>query len=584
MNPSTRLSTSRRLSVFALAVFFVAGIFFWRMLDIQVVRAAELTEQSEGIRTVTTSVWAERGSIVDRHGDVLAHNIDRYDITISPRQVADFRRGDERVSVSEALIDISVIAGVDYDQLLTRAYENPDAQFAYLVREVTSDQYEQIRGLEIPWVHVQRNQNRFYPYGAVTGSLTGMMGRDGPLEGVEKAWDECLAAQHGEVRYQRGLDGVRIPGTSDVRSPAVDGGTVTLTIDSDLQWFVLQEIAKAAQNLGAESATAMVVKSDTGEILAVADWPTFDPNDFANTPQGHIRASAFTSAYEPGSTMKSMTIAALLDLGLTGPGERLVAPGIYDLGGGYEIRNAGNVGTQNLTTTGVLSLSSNTGTAGLSTRMTLRQIHTYFSRFGFGEPTAVGFLGEQRGVVPNPETADRITRVTQSFGQGMSATVAQVAGAYQALANDGKRIPLSLVAGCETAEGDTLARPTPAQVQVVSPEAARMTINMLETVPISGTLADRVSVPGYRVAAKTGTAEIAEGGVYGSNRVISIAGMLPADNPEYVVVVSIVKPQTVRFSYAAAPAFEAIASHVMKHHRVPLSDRAPDLLPLRWGK
>lgn len=583
MNPSTLRSTSRRLSVLSLAVFFVGGLFFWRMVDIQVVRAAELSEQSEGIRTVTTSVWAERGAIVDRHGDVLAHNIDRYDITISPRTVADFRRDGERVSVTEALVDISLITGADYDQLLTTVYANPDSEFSYLVREVTTEQYREIRALDIPWVHVERNQNRFYPYGAVTGSLTGMMGRDGPLEGVEKKWDDCLAAQNGEVRYQRGLDGVRIPGTSDVLSPAVDGGTVNLTIDSDLQWFVLQEIAKTAQNLGAESATAMVVKADTGEILAVADWPTFDPNDFSNTPQAHIRASAFSSAYEPGSTMKSMTVAALLDLGLTGPGEKIVAPGIYDLGGGYEIRNSGGVGTQNLTTAGVLSLSSNTGTAGLSTRMTAHQIHTYYSRFGFGEPTAVGFLGEQRGVLPNPDTADRITRVTQSFGQGMSATVAQVAGAYQALANDGQRLPLTLVAGCETADGEMIVRPTPNPVRVVSPEAARLTISMLETVPLTGTLANRVSIPGYRVAAKTGTAEVAEGGSYGSNRVISIAGMLPADKPEYVVVVSIVKPQTVRFSYAAAPAFEAIASHVMKHYRVPLSDRASDPLPLRWG-
>jgi len=574
--------SSRRLTAMALAVFLVAGVFFWRLVDIQVVRAAELTEQSEGVRTVTTSVWAERGSIVDRHGEVLAHNIDRYDITMSPRHVADFRRGGETITVSEALVDISLITGEPYEQLLTAAYANPDAQFAYLVREVNTEQYRAIRALEIPWVYVQRNQNRFYPFGAVTGSLTGMMGRDGPLEGVERKWDECLSPEHGQVRYQRGLDGVRIPGTSEELSEASDGGTVMLTIDSDLQWFVLQEIAKAAQNLGAESATAMVVKATTGEILAVADWPTFDPNDFSQTPQEHIRASAFSAAWEPGSTIKSILIAAMLDLGLTGPGERLVAPGSLDLGGGYGIRNAGGVGTMNLTTTGVLSLSSNTGTAELSKRMTPKQIHNYYSRFGFGTPTAVGFLGEQQGVLPHPDTMDRITRITQSFGQGMSATTAQVAGAYQILANEGKKLPLTLVAGCQTADGEVLGAPQSTPVQVVSPEAARLTVNMLETVPVSGTLANRVSLPGYRVAAKTGTAEIAEGGRYGSNRVISIAGMLPADNPEYVVVVSIVKPQTVRFSYAAAPAFEAIAGHVMKHYRVPLSTEPPSLLPLRW--
>jgi cell division protein FtsI (penicillin-binding protein 3) len=582
MNHSTLRSTSRRLSALTFAVLMVAGLFFWRMVDIQVVRAAELSEQSQGIRTVTQEIWAERGSIVDRNGDVLAHNIDRYDITISPRHVADFRRGGETITVSEALLDVSTITGEPYDTLLATAYAQPDSQFAYLVREVNTDQYRQIRALEIPWVHVERNQNRFYPFGATAGALTGMMGRDGPLEGVERKWEDCLAPEHGQVRYQRGLDGVRIPGTSETLSEAQDGGTVQLTIDSDLQWFVLQEIAKATQNLGAESATAMVVKVDTGEILAVADYPTFDPNDFANTPQEHIRAAAFTSAHEPGSTMKTMTIAALLDLGLTGPGEKLVAPGVYDLGGGYSIRNSMGVGTQNVTVTGILSLSSNTGTAELSTRMTPRQFHTYFSRFGFGESTSVGFLGEQGGRLPDPDTIDRITRVTQSFGQGMSATTAQIAGAYQAIANDGVRLPLSLVAGCELANGEFITPQAPEPVRVVSADAARTTITMLETVPATGTLANRVSIPGYRVAAKTGTAEIAEGGSYGSNRVISIAGMLPADNPQYVVVVSIVKPQTIRFSSAVAPAFESIAGHVMKHYRVPLSDRAPELLPLRW--
>jgi cell division protein FtsI (penicillin-binding protein 3) len=582
MDHNSLRSSSRRLTALSIAVFMVAGMFFWRMVDIQVVRAAELSEQSQGIRTVTQEVWAERGPIVDRHGDVLAHNIDRYDITISPRHVADFRRGGETVTVSEALIDVSLITGEPYEALLATAYANPDSQFAYLVREVNTDQYRQIRSLEIPWLYVQRNQNRFYPFGATAGAITGMMGRDGPLEGIERKWEDCLAPEHGQVRYQRGLDGVRIPGTSETLSEAHDGGTVQLTIDSDLQWFVLQEIAKATMNLGAESATAMVVKVDTGEILAVADYPTFDPNDFANTPQDHIRASAFTASHEPGSTVKTMTIAALLDLGLTGPGERLVAPGIYDLGGGYQIRNSMGVGTRNLTVTGILSLSSNTGTAELSTRISPRQFHSYFSRFGFGEPTSVGFLGEQSGRLPNPDTLDRITRVTQSFGQGMSATTAQVAGAYQAIANDGVRLPLTLVAGCETADGEMITQPKPDPIRVVSAEAARTTVQMLETVPVTGTLADRVSIPGYRVAAKTGTAEIAEGGRYGSNRMISIAGMLPADNPQYVVVVSIVKPQTIRFSSAAAPAFEAIAGHVMKHYRVPLSDRAPELLPLRW--
>jgi cell division protein FtsI (penicillin-binding protein 3) len=582
LTASSALRISRRLSALSFAVLLVVGLFFIRLIDIQVVRAAELSEESASVRTVTTEVWAERGTIIDRNGAVLAHNIDRYDITVSPKHVGDFRKAGETVTVAEALTDISIITGASYDEMLSQVYADPSSEFAYLVKDVNTEQYRQIRELDIPWMYVERHQNRFYPYGEVTGSLTGMMGRDGPLEGVEKKWDECLAANHGLTRYQRGLDGVRIPGTSEAIEPAVDGGSVHLTIDSDLQWFVLQEVAKAGLNLGAESGTAMVVEVETGDILAVADWPTFDPNEFADTPQAHMRAAAFTSAYEPGSTMKSITMAALLDLGLTGPGEQLVAPGILELGDGHYIRNAGGVGTRNLTSAGVLSLSANTGTALLSQRMSAGQIYDYFTRFGFGSPTEVGFLGEQSGALPDPNTVDRITRLTQTFGQGMSATTAQVASAYQALANGGQRLPLSLVAGCETTEGEFLDAPDKEPTQVVSQEAADTVVRMLETVPVTGTLTNRLTLPGYRVAAKTGTAEVAESGGYGSNRVISIAGMVPAEDPQYVIIVSMVKPQTIRYSYGVAPAFEAITGQVLKHYRVVLSTEAADLLPLRW--
>lgn len=578
---SSRLVTARRMVAVALAIMVVVGALFVRLVDIQVVRAAELSEESTQFRTQTTTLWGSRGDIVDRTGQPLAHNADRYDVTASPMHVGDFRRDGQTVSVMDALGEVEAITGTPVAQLWQSVSEDPDSNFAFLTKDVTTEQYRQLVDLDIPWMYFERSPNRFYPFGSVAGNLTGIMGTDGPLEGVELKWDECLQAAHGSLTYQRGADSVKLPGTRTVSTPATDGGTVHLTIDSDLQWFVLQQMAKYGQNLGASSGSAMVVEVETGDILAAADWPTYDPNNFDEAPQRNLRAAGFSASYEPGSTLKSMTVAAVLDQGLTYSEETHAVPSTVELPGGRYIKNASGGAAGNLTTAGILSYSSNTGIVKLAERMSLSRLEAYYRDFGFGEATSVGFLGEQDGYVPDADTVDSITRHTQTFGQGMTSTTAQMAGAYQAIANDGVRLPLRLVSGCEK-DGELVEAERGQPVRVVSEQAARETIRILETVPREGTLQTRVGVPGYRIAAKTGTAEIAENGEYGDERMISIAGMFPAEQPEYVVVVSFVKPQTNRFSYAAAPAFDAIVTQILAHYRVAPSSQTAGYPPLTW--
>ena len=578
---SSRLVTSRRMVVVSLTVLVVVVAFFVRLVDIQVVRAAELSEESTQFRSQTATLWAERGDIVDRTGQALAHNADRYDVTASPMHVGDFRRDGETVTVMETLGEVEAITGTPVAQLWQAVNDDPDSNFAFLTKDVSTEQYRQLVALGIPWMYFEPSPNRFYPFGSVAGNLTGIVGTDGPLEGVELKWDECLVAEHGSLTYQRGADSVKLPGTQTVSTPATDGGTVHLTIDSDLQWFVLQQMAKYGHNLGASSGSAMVVEVETGDIFAAADWPTYDPNNFEEAPQRNLRAAGFSASYEPGSTLKTMTIAALLDQGLTYSDETHQVPGTVELPGGRYIKNASGGAAGNLTTAGILSYSSNTGIVNLAERMTVSRLEAYYRDFGFGEATSVGFLGEQDGYVPDADTVDSITRHTQTFGQGMTSTTAQMAGAYQAIANDGVRLPLRLVSGCE--KNGTLQEAERGEpIRVVSEQAARETIRILETVPTQGTLQTRVGVPGYRIAAKTGTAEIAENGEYGDERMISIAGMVPADDPQYVVVVSFVKPQTNRFSYAAAPAFDAIVTQILGHYRVAPSTQTIGYPALTW--
>jgi cell division protein FtsI (penicillin-binding protein 3) len=574
---------SGRRVAFALAtVMVVSLVFVGRLVDVQIVRAAELQEQSLQVRTTSETLWASRGSIVDQFGNDLALDVDRYDISANPSKVGDFRRAGVVVPLAQAVAEIAQVTAANYDQMLAAISADPTVQFTYLVKGVTPEAKDALRELDIPWLQIDLIRERIYPFGPVTANLTGMLGRDEPLGGVELAEDECLMAQNGFATYQQGADGVRLPGTTTLVEQPIHGGTAHLTIDSDLQWYVLQQLAEHGGRLQAQQASAIVVRVSDGHILAAADWPTFDPNDFTDAPPEHMGARTFSAPYEPGSIMKSMGVAMLIDAGHTSVSDRIVAPGIYNIGSGRFIKNMLVSDARQLTTAGVLQTSSNTGMAVLGERMPQQQAYDYFRAFGFGEKTAVDFLGESRGVLRTPEDHDPFTRFAQLYGQGISVTAVQMAGAYQALANDGVRLPLRLYDGCTTSLGEFIEAPVAEPIQVVSASAARQTVNILEAVVTQSALRPVLEIPGYRVAAKTGTAEIASASGYGSERVISLAGMAPAEDPEYVVLVSFYKPQSSKVSSAAAPAFTDLMSHVLKHYRVAPSSEPAVVPPLTW--
>ena len=574
--------SSRRMGIALLVVFLMAGLLVSRLVDVQVVRAAELQEQSAEIRTTSEVIWASRGSIVDSFGNDLATDVDRYDVSADPRRVGDFRRDGETVTVMAAMAEIALITGANADELLYAVNSNPEAHFTYLVKGVSPEDRQVLRELRNPWLQMDLVRERTYPFGPVTANLTGMLGRDEPLAGVERKYDPCLRAINGTATYQKGADGIRLPGTTQLVEEPIHGGDVKLTIDSDLQWYVLQTLAEHGSRLGAQYGSAMVVRVDDGHVLAAADWPTFDPNDFSESPVEFMGARSFSSPYEPGSIMKSVGIAMLIDGGYTYSEDKIVAPGFYEVYPGRFIKNFLVADDRQLTTAGVLHTSSNTGISVLSDRMPKAEATNYFREFGFGEVTGIDFLGESSGQVLPVDQVDVVTRYNQFFGQGISVTAAQMASSYQTLANGGVRVPLRLVDGCLTNEGEFVPEPIAEPLQVVSASAAQQTVRMMETIVSQGPLRNILEIPGYRVAAKTGTAEIATSSGYGDDRVISLAGMAPAEDPEYVVLVSFYKPQTSRVSTAAAPAFHEILSHVLKHYRVAPSSEPAILPPLTW--
>jgi cell division protein FtsI (penicillin-binding protein 3) len=588
----TKTLRNRRLrySVVMIAVIALVAVFVVRLVDLQVVQAAELTKAAESKRSIPVTLYGTRGSIVDRDGTALAESVVRYNITTSPRLVKGFegRLGGTRVkdvTVDQALSAVAQASGGDVETMRKNIAADPKSDFAYLVKGIDAKHYEAVVDLGIPWVYKEQQASRTYPTAAATGNITGFMGTDGAQAGLELAYQKCLAGTNGSETYERGEDGVQLPGSTVTKKQAKDGGTLVTTIDSDLQYMASQDIADAAQQLKAESATATVVNAKTGEVLAVADYPTVDPNDVdATTDTGAFGSRALTASYEPGSTIKAAIAAALIDKGLASPTTQAVVPYSRSFPWGGTIHDSEFHPTENLTLTGILRDSSNVGITELGAKMTTQQRYDVMREFGLFEPEpAIDYPGQPTMNYGASPEWDQQTDINSMFGQGIVTTAMQVSSVYQTLANDGVRIPLHMVKGCQTQSGHTIDAPDVQSKRVVSAAAATQTVDMLQSVVTGGTLVGMKPISGYNIAAKTGTAEVADGAKgYGADRIISVAGMAPAEDPQYVVTVTFTKPQTTKWSSGAAPAFRTLMSQVLEKYRVAPSTSQARTYPSTW--
>jgi cell division protein FtsI (penicillin-binding protein 3) len=597
MNRTSR-HPMRRILLAGVILVALVGVFVVRLVDIQVVRAAELSAEAEGRRSTDVKVYGSRGDIVDANGVVLADTVMRYDIALSPknasagpvvREEPDPANPEKtkrvKVPLEQSAAELGALVGLTGEQvqaIITDALANdPDSDFAFVAKLVDTETYEQVKALDIPWVVPWEHPSRRYPNGAVAGNLLGFVDPDGnAVAGLEYAEDECLAGEDGELSYLHSLqDWVQIPGTQVIHKQAHDGGTLKLTIDSDLQWMV-QRIAEAqVQAVGADWATVTVMEAKTGRLLAVADVPTVDPNDPSSTAEDDRGSRSFTAPFEPGSTFKALTAASVIDAGKADPLSQIVAPYRYLPANGANINDSSGHDDERLTLTGVLIESSNTGMSKFGELMSDRERYDDMRKFGLGQETEVGFPAESPGDLHgDPDDWDNQTKYATMFGQGLTTTAVQIASAYQTIANGGVRMPVRLVDGC----GDDAAAHSDG-TRVVSEQAADQTSQMLERVYLEGWLADKWEIPGYRVAAKTGTAQVPDGnGHYLTGYLVSVSGFAPADDPQFVVSVSIMNPVKMNSSAASAPVFQQVMSQVLKKYRtVPSGAPAPEL-PATW--
>ena len=593
----------RRIIAAGLALVLMVGWFVVRLVDIQVVRAAELNEASQDVRSQTRTLHGERGTILDANGTVLAESVMRYDIALSPKQAmlgpvvraepdpADpSKRIEVEVPLEQVLAELGAVIGrtpQDLRAVIDASLgADPDSDFAYVAKLVDTEVYEEIKALDIPWVVPYEHPSRRYPNGAVGGNLLGFVGDDGdPLAGLEFSEDGCLAAEDGEMTNLHSLkDWVAIPGTERVVTQSQDGGDLELTIDADLQYFVQRVAAAQVQATGAQWATVTVMEAKTGRLLAVADVPTVDPNAPSSTDSDDRGSRAFTAPFEPGSTFKALTSASVIDAGKGDPTSGVTADYRYRPGNGADVNDSFFHGPTNYTMTGMLIDSSNTAMSLFGERVSDVQRYEDMLDFGLGTVSEVGFAGEASGDLHGgPEEWDVQTKYATMFGQGLTTTAVQIASIYQTLANGGVRMPVTLVEGCRMPDG-TVAEPASTEGRrVVSEKAADETTRMLERVYLEGWLADKWEIPGYRVAAKTGTAQVADGnGGYQHGHLVSVSGYAPADDPEFVVSVSIMDPVKMNSSAASAPVFQQVMSQVLKKYRtVPSGAQAPEL-PAIW--
>ncbi len=511
-------------------------------------------------------VPARRGDIYDRRGVPLAQSVEVDSVWVDPSMIPDVP------AAAAALARELELDAADLRRRMERG-----SRFAWVKRKLKPREVEAVRALALPGVGFTKEPRRYYPQRELAAHVVGLVGTDGHgLEGLERAFDDELTGEAGSLASLRDARGHKLLMDGTVDSQDHTGASVALTIDRHLQFVTEKALTRAVESSGAKAGMAVVMDPATGEILAVANEPRFNPNVPETSQGGRGRNRAVLDVFEPGSTFKGFLMAAALETGAVTEGQSIdCEQGKLKIG-----RNTINDTHKNgvLTLEQILQVSSNICTAKIAQVMGRDRLQAYYKAFGFGERTGLNLPGEGRGSVPYPRS--EIALANQSFGQGVSATALQMTAAFAALANDGVLMRPYLVRRVTAPDGPVLAATRPAEVRRgVSPAVARSVVKMMESVVDRKGTAVRAAVPGFRVSGKTGTAQkvdpVARG--YSDKRIASFIGTVPAQAPRLVIHVVIDEPETsVYGGVVAAPAFREIATDALSYLGVaPTEESAP---------
>ncbi len=585
----TRRGASRgapmlRLRVGFVLIAMVLSFFGARLVQLQGMDPGSYAAMAAAEGAVKVPLEAERGDILDRNGVPLADSIKGKMVIANPVLTAD-----DAPEIARMLSDR---LSIDYFKALSALKGRKESsQFEYVARRVpstlASDTLAAIDDAGYEGISLQEDPIRDYPAGDVAANLIGYMGTDEPLGGFERTFDKQLAGVDGLSTWQSNSGkGVRIPLRESTLKTAQNGAPLRTTIDRDLQWFTAKVLAQAVQGARAESGAAIVMDTRTGEILALADVPTFDANKPTEAKKDDLGSRAMNDTYEPGSVEKVLTVSSLIDAGKAFPRQKFkVPPNLARqdrvIGDWFD---HGNI---RLTLAGIIAKSSNIGTVLAADAFSPPQLVDYLQKFGMGQRTNIGVRGETPGLLTPGDAMTSQTKDRVAFGQSLSVNVAQMAAAVNTIANGGVRVSPSLIAGSAvTDDGVTVGTDVATRTRVVSKQAARATAKMMEKVvdPEDG-VAPAAQVPGYLVAGKTGTAQrVSEKcGCYDGSTSVSFGGFAPADDARFTVYVVIHAPQgEAGGGSTAGPVFSRIMGYVLGRYGVEPTNGKPSRLPVEW--
>ena len=517
---------------------------------VQIVNADSLIDEADKRSLRKQEIQFVRGSILDRNGQLLSVSVPMYSVVADPKFIFD----ENALKDKERWQKLAEALGISYSNLVKRIEKDPKSRFVYLSRQISPTLAQYVKELKITGIVLKSEARRFYPRVEETAHLIGYTNIDGTgIEGIEKSFDSMLVGKSGSMTYRKDRFGNIVENISDVKK--YDAQDVTLSIDEKLQSMVYREIKKAVTENKAESGTAVLVDVRTGEVLAMANAPSYNPNNRVGVKSELMRNRAITDTFEPGSTVKPFVVLTALQRGVVRRDE-IINTGPLILNG-HEVKDVAP--RDQLSLDGILENSSNRGVSRLALRMPPSALMETYQNAGLGKPTDLGLIGEQSGLLnANRARWSDIERANVAYGYGLNATPLQIARAYVTLGSFGIYRPLSI----------TKVDPPVIGHRVFSEKITREVVNMMEKVAIKN---GRAMVEGYRVGIKTGTAKKLENGRYVDKYVAYTAGIAPITDPRYALVVLINDPKAGQYYGGAisAPVFSSIMSYALRSNNVP---------------
>lgn len=566
-----------------LTLLLVVGgkLFLVQGLDVGGMAAAALNK-----RMTETVLPAERGSILDANGTVLANSVIRYNVVVDQRvntKTETFKRFDEAtnklvdVSRDQGLTELAAALGMEKDAI--RDAVTGEQPYYIVAKDVKPDVEDRISKLQIPGIVTEGVSKRVYPNGSVAGGIIGFL-KDGNTgqAGIEQTQDGLLRGQDGKRLFEIGADGLRIPVGMDELTPPEDGKDVKLTINSDLQYFAQQAIQSQTDKLGAEWGVIIVMDVKTGNLIAMADTNSPDPNNPGLVAAKDRGVRAVTAAYEPGSVQKMMTVAALIEEGKAKPLDAFTLGPSYTVDG-QTFSDSFAHGTEERTLAGILGYSMNTGTVMAGQRLSKEQRYEWLQKFGIGEAPDVGLPATASGILTPWEQWDGRQEYTVLFGQGVSQSTLQTVRAFQSIANNGVMLQPRLIDSYISPDGTEEKVPAAEPKQIVSDSTAQQVQDILESAVTEGQIKD-AGIDGYRVGAKTGTSESpCDDGAGYCGYTASLVGMAPMDDPRFIVEVVLQRPKGSIYGITNGPVFRSVMSQALRTYNVQPSTGEPARLP-----